>query len=227
MPTVLITGANRGIGLHLASQYAADGWKVIATCRDPAGASALNAIDGDVHTLGLEVTDDAAVASLAREMRHEAIDVLFNNAGVAGREAGTLGSIDSEVWMQTLRINTVAPIKLAEAFADQVAASAQKKMAFVTSRLGSIELNTMGGRYGYNSSKAALNMAAKSLSVDLKDRGISIILLHPGHVRTDMGGPSAPVTPEESAAGMRKVVAGFDVADSGAFRNFDGSPIPW
>ena len=121
----------------------------------------------------------------------------------------------------------MAPIKLAEAFADQVAASAQKKMAFVTSRLGSIELNTMGGRYGYNSSKAALNMAAKSLSVDLKDRGISIILLHPGHVRTDMGGPSAPVTPEESAAGMRKVVAGFDVADSGAFRNFDGSPIPW
>lgn len=227
MPTVLITGANRGIGLHLARQYAADGWKVIATCRDPAAASALNAIDGDVHTLGLEVTDDAAVASLAREMRHEAIDVLFNNAGVAGREAGTLGSIDSDVWMQTLRINTVAPIKLAEAFADQVAASAQKKMAFVTSRLGSIELNTVGGRYGYNSSKAALNMAAKSLSVDLKDRGISIILLHPGHVRTDMGGPSAPVTPEESAAGMRKVVAGFDVADSGAFRNFDGSPIPW
>lgn len=227
MPTVLVTGANRGIGLHLARQYAADGWKVFATCRNPAAATDLNAIDGDVHTLGLEVADDAAVASLSRELRNEAIDVLFNNAGIAGREAGTFGSIDSDVWMQTLRTNTVAPIKLAEAFAEQVAASAQKKMAFVTSRLGSIELNAAGGRYGYNSSKAALNMAAKSLSVDLADRGISIILLHPGHVRTDMGGPSAPVTPEQSAAGMRAVVAGFDVKDSGAFRNFDGAPIPW
>lgn len=227
MPTVLVTGANRGIGLHLARQYAADGWKVLAACRNPAAASELNAIDGDVHTLGLEVTDEAAVASLSRELRNEAIDVLFNNAGVAGREAGTLGSIDAEVWMETLRINTVAPIKLAEAFVEQVAASAQKKMAFVTSLLGSIERNTAGGRYGYNSSKAALNMAAKSLSVDLAARGVSIILLHPGHVRTDMGGPSAPVTPEDSAAGMRKVVAGFDAKDSGAFRNFDGSPIPW
>lgn len=227
MPTVLVTGANRGIGLTLARQYAAEGWKVLATCRDPAAATELNALKGDVHTMALEVTDDRAVASLSDALRHEAIDVLFNNAGVAGREAGTLGSIDSEVWMQTLRINTVAPIKLAEAFVEQVAASGQKKMAFVTSLLGSIERNTAGGRYGYNSSKAALNMAAKSLSVDLKDRGISIILLHPGHVRTDMGGPTAPVTPEDSAAGMREVVAGFAAKDSGAFRNFDGSPIPW
>lgn len=227
LPTVLVTGANRGIGLTLARQYAADGWKVLATCRDPAHAAELNAVPGDVHTLALEVTDDASIASLSESLRHETIDVLFNNAGVAGREAGTLGSIDSGVWMETLRINTVAPIKLCEAFVEQVAASGQKRMAFVTSLLGSIERNTAGGRYGYNSSKAALNMAAKSLAVDLKGRGISIILLHPGHVRTDMGGPTAPVTPTDSAAGMRVVVDRFDPKDSGAFRNYDGSPIPW
>ncbi len=227
MPTVLVTGANRGIGLTLARQYAADSWKVLATCRDPAQATELKAIPGDVQTFALEVTDDDAVAKLAKTLRDDPADVLFNNAGVAGREAGTLGSIDSAVWMETLRINTVAPIKLAEAFVEQVAASGQKKMAFVTSVLGSIARNGDGGRYGYNSSKAGLNMAATSLSIDLKPRGISIVLLHPGHVRTDMGGPTAPVTPEESASGMRKVVADLRSDESGAFRNYDGSPIPW
>ena len=227
MPTVLITGANRGIGLALAQQYAEDGWKVIATARDPAGADGLKILKGDVRVYALEVVDEAAVAKLAQALRGEAIDVLFNNAGIAGREAGTLGQIDSKVWIETLRVNTIAPIKIAEAFVEHVAASSQKKMVFTSSRLGSIELNTGGDRYAYNSSKAGLNMACKSLSVDLRSRGIITAVLHPGHVRTDMGGAAAPVLPHEAAAGMRKVTAGLTIAQSGSFINYDGSPIPW
>jgi NAD(P)-dependent dehydrogenase (short-subunit alcohol dehydrogenase family) len=226
MPTVLITGANRGIGLALAQQYAADGWKVIATARDKAKASELSRLPG-VRVESLEVADDEAISALARTLQGEAIDVLFNNAGIAGREAATLGSIDSAVWAETLRVNVIAPIKVAEAFAEHVAASRQKKMAFVSSQLGSIEWNTTGGRYSYNSSKAALNMAARSLSVDLRPRGIAVGLLHPGHVRTDMGGASAPVLPDDSAAGMRKVVDGLTLARTGGFFNYDGSSIPW
>ena len=227
MPTVLVTGAGRGIGLALARQYAAEGWRVIATVRNPAGADALRGLPGDIRVEPLEVTDDAAIAALARSLSGVRIDVLFNNAGIAGRESGTLGRLDTDVWMQTLRINTVAPIRIAEALVEQVAASDQKKMAFVTSRLGSIALNDAGGRYAYNSSKAALNMAAKSLSVDLRPRGIAVTVLHPGHVRTDMGGAAAPVLPEESAAGMRRVVDGLTLEESGGFFNYDGSRIPW
>ena len=227
MPTVLITGANRGIGLSLAQQYLEDGWRVIATARDPAAADGLKPLKGDLRVYALEVIDEAAVSKLAQSLRGEAIDVLFNNAGIAGREAGTFGEIDSKVWLQTLQVNTIAPIKICEAFVDHVAASGQKKMVFTSSRLGSIELNSGGGRYGYNSSKTALNMASKSLSVDLRPRGIITAVLHPGHVRTDMGGAAAPVLPHDSAAGMRKVTAGLTLKDSGSFINYDGTPIPW
>lgn len=227
MPTVLVTGASRGIGLALAQQYAAEGWQVIATVRDPAGAGELKRLPGAIRIEPLEVTDDAGIAALAERLSGTPIDVLFNNAGIAGREAGTLGRIDTAVWMHTLRVNTIAPIKIAEALAGNVAVSVQKKMAFVTSRIGSIELNTAGGYYAYGSSKAALNWAAKSLSVDLRPRGIAVVVLHPGHVRTDMGGAAAPVLPADSAAGMRRLVEELTLRDSGGFFNYDGSRIPW
>lgn len=227
MPTVLITGANRGIGLALTQQYLADGWSVIATARDPKAATALSALKGDLRVEALEVVDDKAIAALAETLSSTAIDLLFNNAGISGRESGTLGSIDSDVWMETFRVNAVAPIKVAEAFVSHVAASEKKMMAFVSSRLGSIGLNLEGGRYGYRSSKAALNMAAKSLAVDLAPKGIIVIALHPGHVATDMGGKSAPVTPDASAAGMRRELAAAGKADNGTFINYDGERFGW
>jgi len=227
LPTVLVTGANRGIGLALARSYAADGWRVLGTCRDPASARELASLRGDVSVERLDVRDDAAIADLAAKLSGERIDVLFNNAGVAGREASSLGRINSDVWVDTFRINTVAPIKVAEAFREHVARSEQRKMAFVSSVLGSLERNVGGGRYAYGSTKAALNMACRSLAGDLRGRGIAVVCLHPGHVRTDMGGAAAPVGPDESAAGMRKVVDALTLSNSGSFINYDGSPIPW
>jgi NAD(P)-dependent dehydrogenase (short-subunit alcohol dehydrogenase family) len=226
VPTVLITGANRGIGLALATQYAAEGWRVIATARDPALASALKALAGDVQLLPLDANDDGSIAALAGELTGEAIDVLFNNAGIAARAATSLGHLDAAAWAEAFRVNAIAPVLIAEALADRVAASRQKKMAFVSTRLGSISLNG-GGRYAYGSSKAALNMACVSLARDLRGRGIAVVLLHPGHVRTDMGGQAAPVSPSASATGMRAVVERLTLAGTGRFINYDGAEIPW
>ncbi len=227
MPTVLITGASRGIGLELARQYAADGWRVIATCRDSAGEQSLREVAGDLAVERLEVTDWDAIPALAGRLGGRPIDLLLNNAGIAGRAAGDLGSLDPRVWEETFRVNVIAPILTAQALADNVAASGQRTMAFISTMLGSLTLNEQGGRYAYRSSKAALNMACRSLAADLAPRGIGVLMLHPGHVRTDMGGPTAPVTPEASVTGMRQVIAGFTAAQTGQFINYDGRPIPW
>jgi NAD(P)-dependent dehydrogenase (short-subunit alcohol dehydrogenase family) len=226
VPTVLITGANRGIGLALATQYAADGWRVLATARQPKAAGELAALKGDLHVLALEANDDASIRGLQGQLKGEAIDVLFNNAGIAARQSTSFGHLDAVAWAEAFRVNCIAPVLIAEALVDQVAASQQKKMAFVSTQLGSITLNG-GGRYAYGSSKAALNMAGVSLARDLRGRGIAVVLLHPGHVRTDMGGRGAPVAPAESAAGMRRVVERLTLAGSGRFINYDGSEIPW
>ena len=226
MPTILITGANRGIGLQLARLYAADGWKVIGTARDVASASALAALPGNVSVEALEVTDHAAVQALAAKLKGEAIDVLWNNAGVIGRNSATLGQIDADELRDTLMINTYAPILIAEAFRANVIASSQKKMAFTSSKLGSIELNG-GGRYSYGPSKAGLNMACKALAGDLRGQGVIVLPLHPGHVATDMGGASAPVQPDESAQGLKRVVDSATMANSGKFVDYLGEPIAW
>lgn len=226
MPSVLITGANRGLGLEFAKHYAAAGWRVHACTRQP-DAPALKAVAGDVHPHGLDATDWGGITGLAGRLRGEPIDQLIANAGIAGREAGDLGTIDPDVWMRTFVTNALAPVKLAEAFVNHVAASTLRRMIAISSRLGSIALNESGGRYAYNASKAALNMGWKSLSCDLRGRGITCVVLHPGWVSTDMGGAQAPVTPPQSVAGMTKVIAGLTAADSGKFFNYDGTPIPW
>ncbi|MEO8558186.1 MAG: SDR family oxidoreductase [Rhodospirillales bacterium] len=227
MPTVMITGASRGIGLEFSRQYAAHGWKVLAACRNLAGATELNKLTGDVSLFALDVDDDNSIEQLAERLKGMPIDVLINNAGVAGREAGALGSISSAAFMDVLRTNTVAPVKMAEAFADNVAASKERKLVAITSRLGSIELNDGGGMYAYRASKAALNAGWKSLSLDLKSKKIICAVFHPGWVQTDMGGKNAAVTPKDSVAGMSKVIAGLKSSDNGKFYNYDGVALAW
>jgi NAD(P)-dependent dehydrogenase (short-subunit alcohol dehydrogenase family) len=225
MPTVFISGANRGLGLEFARQYARDGWRVIAASRSLDKAGALRALGSSVAVHALEVTDFAAVAALARALDGESIDVLIANAGIYGPRDMTAASIDAAGWGETFRVNTMAPLALAAAFHAQVARSVQRKAVAITSRLGSIAANTEGGLYAYRSSKAALNAVWRSFALDHRD--IIATVLHPGWVRTDMGGKSAPLGPEESVAGLRRVIASLEAADSGGFIGYDGKPIPW
>lgn len=226
MPTVMITGANRGLGLEFAREYAADGWTVIATCRDPAKASELKAAGGTIEVHALDVADFPAIDRLAEKLKGRPIDVLINNAGVMGTER-RLGELDGEGWLATLRVNSVAPILVAQAFLTNVRAGADKKAVFITSLMGSITDNTSGGYYDYRSSKAALNAAVKSFAIDTAPDGITAVVMHPGWVKTDMGGPNAPVARATSIGGMRKVIARLKLGDSGRFFNYDGKELPW
>jgi NAD(P)-dependent dehydrogenase (short-subunit alcohol dehydrogenase family) len=230
MQNVLMTGANRGIGLEFARQFAAAGWRVFACCRNPAAASALTELKsrtkGAVSVHAVEVTDQASIAHLAAELKDQPLDVLINNAGVDGRKASTIGETDTKVWLQTLAVNTIAPMHMAEAFLPNLMRGERKIIATLSSRMGSItELN--GGSYAYRSSKAAVNAVMKGLSGDLKDRGVIAVSLHPGWVQTDMGGPSAPIKPDDSVRGLLKVITGLKPQDNGKFLNFDGAAIPW
>jgi NAD(P)-dependent dehydrogenase (short-subunit alcohol dehydrogenase family) len=225
MPTVFLTGASRGLGLEFAKQYAADGWRVIATARDPARAEALRAIKGNVEIHALDVVDFAAASRLGELLRDEAIDVLIANAGISGPRDMSLKQIDGDAWAEVFRVNTMAPVAIAAALTDQVARSSQRKAVAISSRLGSMAENNDGGMSVYRSSKAALNAVWRSFAID--NPGLIATVLHPGWVRTDMGGEAAPVAPSESVAGMRRVIAGLTTKDSGGFRNFDGAPLPW
>ena len=223
MSTVLITGAARGLGLDFVKQYAARGWKVHACARTP---DALKPVKGDIHPHALEVTDYAAVKALAARLEGEAIDVLICNAGISGKEATVLGSIDPAVWRETFEVNALAPLMMADAFADNVAASQDRKLVAISSRLGSIAFAN-SGRYSYRASKAALNMEWKGLSVDLAPKGLICVVLHPGWVQTDMGGQAATLPIEQSVPAMVKVIDGLKPADNGRFLNYDGTELPW
>jgi NAD(P)-dependent dehydrogenase (short-subunit alcohol dehydrogenase family) len=226
MPTVLITGANRGIGLELARQYAADKWSVIATCRDPAGAKQLRGLKGDIRIEALDVADDQQIEALAKTLSGTAIDVLLNNAGImTGYES--FGQTDTQAWLKTLHVNVIGPLHIAEAFADHVARSQQKKMAAITSGMGSIGNNSSTNAYIYRSSKAALNMAMVTAANELKSRGIAVAVISPGWVKTDMGGPNATLTVTQSAGGIRKVIADLGPQTSGQFFNHSGEELPW
>ena len=227
MPTVLITGANRGIGFEFARQYADGGWRVIATCRDPANAGELSALGGDIEVHGLDVTDHVRIQALAKSLERSAIDLLLSNAGVSGPRPNPFGGVDYQSWMEVLSVNAMSPLKLCECFVDHVARSDLKRIVAVTSKMGSIAENSSGGSYIYRSSKTALNSVMKSLSVDLASRRVIVAVLHPGWVRTDMGGPGALIEARTSVAGMRQVIAGLKLEDSGGFFNYDGAGIPW
>jgi NAD(P)-dependent dehydrogenase (short-subunit alcohol dehydrogenase family) len=226
MPTVLITGAARGLGLDFTKQYAAKGWKILASARS---ADGLKGIKGDIHHHALDVSDYKAVKALAAELKDEAIDVLICNAGVggeAGSNAQDLGTLDPVEWRRIFEINALAPLMMAEAFVEHVARSQQKKMIALSSILGSIGKNN-GGRYFYRASKTALNMEWSVLAKDLGPKDVICVALHPGWVQTDMGGPTATLTIEQSVPGMVKVIDGLKPSDNGRFLQYDGGELPW
>ncbi|MBB3063366.1 SDR family oxidoreductase [Microbulbifer rhizosphaerae] len=228
--TILITGCNRGLGLELSRQFAADGWRVLATCRDPGSAETLQALREQYPLLEifpLDVTDSRQMAELGRELQGRPIDILLSNAGYYGPNGVAFGHVNLDEWRKVLEINTLAPYRLAETFCDNVAASGRKVIAVISSKVGSIADNGSGGGYLYRSSKTAVNQVVKSLSVDLRERGIIALALHPGWVQTDMGGPNALISAEESVAGLKKTLLAADLDGSGHFFNYDGSEIPW
>lgn len=239
MPTLLLTGANRGIGFELMKQFTPLGWRIHATCRDPGAADELQRMaqnaNGRITVHRLEATDHRQVEALGKALANEPIDILFNNAGVMEAQqrpysemAGTqtIDTLDWEDWMGVLRVNVMAPARMSEVFADHVAKSERKVIAFVSSIMGSIALTT-GTWIHYRSSKTALNMMIRSLAADLKPRGITSVAIHPGWVRTSMGGPTAAVAPEDSAAGICKVVIGVTPAQNGRYLTFDGKELAW
>jgi len=222
--TILITGAGRGLGLELARQYAADFWRVIGTVRDARAKSRVEKLGAEAFVA--DVTDHRAIRRLASSLKREPVDVLFCNAGIVGKKGMALGSFDFDSWQDVLRVNLLGPAALVEALAGNVAASDYKVIAMMSSRLGSIT-ESSGMTLPYAASKAALNMLAKGLSATLAAKGIIVVALSPGWARTDMGGRSAPLAPETSVRGLRKVVAGLRREDSGKFLSYDGSAIPW
>ncbi len=231
MPTVLVTGANRGLGLEFARQYAAAGWQVLAACRAPEAATELQKLaahsGGRIRVLGMNVTDAASVRAAAAALKGEAIDLLLNNAGVGGPPGQQLGNLDYAAWARVLDTNTLGPMRVVEAFLENIEQGQLKRIVTITSAMGSIEDNASGGRYAYRSSKAAVNMVMKSLSIDLVPRGITCVMVHPGWVRTDMGGPGGKITPAESVRALRSLIEAIKPEDSGRFLNYDGKPYPW
>jgi len=229
--TILITGANRGIGLALSHQFAKHGWTVLACCRRPEAATELIELartpDRQVRILRLEVTDSRQREQLAAELRGMPIDILLNNAGVGGTDHQELGDVDEEAWIEAFRVNTIGPFRMAETFTHQVAMSDRRIIATIGSQMGSLRDNTSGGYYIYRSAKAAVHMVMRSLAVDLRRHGIICVLFHPGWVKTAMGGKDAPLRPEESAADLYELLLAITPEDSGRFLNHDGREIPW
>ena len=239
MPTVLITGTSRGFGLLMTELFAQDGWTVLACCRTPAKAQELQTLSerfpGQIAIHALDVADFDAVDALAAELKGTPIDILLNNAGVLGKrnmDQGTLedqafGNSDWAEWELLYRTNTMAPMKMAEAFIDHVAASDQKKIVTVTSVVGSIGGSVFGGLYAYRASKAAANAVMKGLSIELAERGITAFPIHPGFAKTDMGGSRADIEPMEGARGVFKVVTKATLKDAGRFWTYEGTELPW
>ena len=222
--TVLVTGANRGLGLEFTRQLQAKGYKVIATARNPMKAAELKATGARVEQL--DVASQASVDALAKGLKGVPIDILINNAGMAIREDSSLDTLDFDAMERTFQVNSLGPLRVTQALLPNLEAGREKIIINITSRLGSIELST-GGLYSYRTSKTALNQINKIMSVELAPRGFTSVVLHPGWVQTDMGGAGATLTIPESITGMLTVIDGLTIEKSGKFYDFSGEELPW
>jgi NAD(P)-dependent dehydrogenase (short-subunit alcohol dehydrogenase family) len=222
--TVLITGANRGIGLEYARQFEAKGYTVIGTARKPDEATELAALG--VRVEALDVTDAASVAALAKRLEGVPIDVLVNNAGVGDRNDSSIETTDFKMFEHTLAVNTLGPLRVTQALLPNLRAGGRKHIVNMSSRLGSIALNN-GNFPAYRASKAALNQINRSLSIDLGKQGFVVVVVHPGWVRTEMGGEEAPLLPDESVRGLLALIERLDASNNGRFYDHLGAEIPW
>ena len=229
--SILITGSNRGLGLQMVKQSVKNGWRVYACCRDPGAADELVKVasltPGQVSVHVLDIADTAQIQALAYELRNTAIDWLINNAGVYGSMDHQFGNTDEIDWLNTFKINTIGPMKMMESFIPNLELGQEKKIATLSSKMGSMDDNGSGGSYIYRSSKAALNAVIKSSSLDLKDKGIVSLALHPGWVRTDMGGPNGEIDAPESIEKMFATIEAATLNESGSFYDIDRTIIPW
>ena len=236
MPTVLVTGANRGLGYEHVKQYAQKGWKVIACARNPEKATELENLkdkyDDNFIIEQLDVTNHEDIDKLSRKFKNTPIDVLINNAGTAGplgvpgaMDYQKIDSMDYEIWRDILEVNLISPFKVATAFHDHIAQSEKKLLIMMSSDLGSIEQNTFGGFYSYRASKAALNIMSKGMSVDWKD--LTVIALAPGWCKTFLGGEEAEVFPDESVKNQQEMFEKIISNNSGMFLDRFGKEVPW
>jgi NAD(P)-dependent dehydrogenase (short-subunit alcohol dehydrogenase family) len=230
MATVLITGTNRGIGLEFVKQFLAREDAVLATCRDMGSATELRQLKNDTSKLRifeLDVSCHKSMEDLTLQLAGHAIDIFINNAGVYGPRDSTFGKVSVNEWAKVLQVNAKAPMILTQLLIDNLRDGSDKKLIYITSKMGSIDDNKGGGSYVYRSSKAALNAVVKSISVDLRDSGFSVAVLHPGWVQTDMGGPNALIDVTTSVSKMIDVIDNLNFHNSGSFFNYDGGIIPW
>ncbi|MDY6820976.1 MAG: SDR family oxidoreductase [Deferribacterota bacterium] len=231
MNTILITGANRGIGLETTKIFSKNNWNVIACCRNPNGEIELNMLSknmNNIKILKLDLDNFDNIENLKYELNNTNIDILLNNAGIYGDPIGQeFGKINYESFNNALKINLLAPLKLSETLIDNVLKSNKKIIAFITSMMGSITLNKNGDEIIYRVTKAAANMAVKCLSNKLRDKKVTVLAMHPGWVKTRMGGPNAPTTAVESASGIYKVLSTITFKSSGLFIDYKGEVLPW
>ncbi len=233
MARVLITGANRGLGLEFARQYSADGWDVIATARNPKQSQELERLAKSkrVSLQGLDVASDNSVKHFAQALNGMPVDLLILNSAIFTRDGNKLGELNFAGWRESFETNVLGAMRVAEALIENVAASKRKQIVAISTGMGSLQtLGTtigFGPAYQYRSSKAALNMAMSILAKEVEPQGISVVIFSPGWVQTDMGGPNAALTPEQSIAGMRKLLEGNPMELTGKFLSHDGSTWPW
>ena len=226
MPTVLVTGASRGLGREFCRQYAATGWQVLATMRDPDTAPPFDR-EG-IRCYRLDVGERRRILDLAQELEGTAIDLLINNAGMwAGDEEEGLGRFSDDLWMEELRVHVLGTMAMCEAFVSHVAASEKKLMVQISSGNGSLSRENNPSTYPYNTTKAALNMITRGMAFDLRPYGITVAAFSPGYVATEMSGPHADLTPEESVSSMRALIERLGPEDSGGFRRHTGETYPW
>ena len=230
MTNVLITGANRGLGLGFVKNYLGKNVNVGSTTRDIKGSKELLALKeifrDKLEIFELDLIKESAGDTIANLIGDRPIDILINNAGV-GSTNQHFEAVSPKPWLEVLKVNLIAPLMITQSIINNVKKGSDKKIYFLSSQLGSIGDNASGGMYIYRSSKTGLNQVVKSLSVDLKPQGITVVSLHPGWVKTDMGGPNAPVSIDESIEGMMQVIDSTDIRDTGRFLNYDGKELPW